>query len=154
MKTEMRAAKAPSLERGSSGGENMEVFEAMKVHEHEQVLFSWEPSIGYKGIIAIHNTMLGPALGGTRFADLGTNAADLCGEARAPAHEGRGRPTDGRAVAVEPDALGHHLHVGLTEASSGAVLALLGAALAGVDTGFEFVVSHDVPPQLSRSADG
>ena len=45
----------------------MEIFEAMKVHEHEQVLFSWEASVGYKGIIAIHNTQLGPALGGTRF---------------------------------------------------------------------------------------
>jgi len=45
----------------------MEIFEAMQLHEHEQVLFSYEPSCGYRGIIAIHNTMLGPALGGTRF---------------------------------------------------------------------------------------
>jgi len=45
----------------------MEIFEAMKLHDHEQVLFSYEPSCGYRGIIAIHNTMLGPALGGTRF---------------------------------------------------------------------------------------
>jgi leucine dehydrogenase len=34
---------------------------------HEQVVFCHEPSCGYKGIIAIHNTTLGPALGGTRF---------------------------------------------------------------------------------------
>ncbi len=45
----------------------MEIFEAMQLHDHEQVLFSYEPSCAYKGIIAIHNTMLGPALGGTRF---------------------------------------------------------------------------------------
>jgi len=45
----------------------MEIFEAMEMHGHEQVLFSSEPDLGYKGIIAIHNTMLGPALGGTRF---------------------------------------------------------------------------------------
>jgi leucine dehydrogenase len=45
----------------------MDIFEAMCAHGHEQVVFSYEPSIGYKGIIAIHNTTLGPALGGTRF---------------------------------------------------------------------------------------
>jgi leucine dehydrogenase len=66
MQTETRMAKAPSIERGSAGGD-MEIFEAMQLHEHEQVLFSYEPSVGYKGIIAIHNTMLGPALGGSRF---------------------------------------------------------------------------------------
>jgi leucine dehydrogenase len=30
-------------------------------------VFCYEPAAGYKGIIAIHNTTLGPALGGTRF---------------------------------------------------------------------------------------
>jgi leucine dehydrogenase len=45
----------------------MDIFEAMCVHGHEQVVFSYEPAVGYKGIIAIHNTTLGPALGGTRF---------------------------------------------------------------------------------------
>jgi leucine dehydrogenase len=45
----------------------MEIFELISKHEHEQVVFCYEPSCGYKGIIAIHNTTLGPALGGTRF---------------------------------------------------------------------------------------
>jgi leucine dehydrogenase len=45
----------------------MDIFEEMQLHEHEQVLFSHDPSCGYRGIIAIHNTTLGPALGGTRF---------------------------------------------------------------------------------------
>ncbi|CAN5197631.1 leucine dehydrogenase [soil metagenome] len=45
----------------------MELFERIAEHEHEQVVFCSEPSCGYKGIIAIHNTTLGPALGGTRF---------------------------------------------------------------------------------------
>jgi len=31
------------------------------------VSFAYEPSCGYRGIIAIHSTVLGPALGGTRF---------------------------------------------------------------------------------------
>ncbi len=34
---------------------------------HEQLVFWSEPTIGYRGIIAIHDTTLGPALGGTRF---------------------------------------------------------------------------------------
>ncbi len=45
----------------------MEIFERMCQREHEQLVLWNEPRIGYKGIIAIHNTTLGPALGGTRF---------------------------------------------------------------------------------------
>ncbi len=44
-----------------------EIFDLMSEHDHEQVVFTYDPSSGYKGIIAIHNTALGPALGGTRF---------------------------------------------------------------------------------------
>ena len=50
----------------------MDIFEAMGEYEHEQLVFCYEPSIGYKGIIAIHNTTLGPALGGTRFWNYAT----------------------------------------------------------------------------------
>ncbi len=45
----------------------MEIFEWMGERDHEQLVFWSEPSIGYRGIIAIHDTTLGPALGGTRF---------------------------------------------------------------------------------------
>jgi leucine dehydrogenase len=45
----------------------MQLFELITEHNHEQVVFCHEPSCGYKGIIAIHSTVLGPALGGTRF---------------------------------------------------------------------------------------
>jgi leucine dehydrogenase len=45
----------------------MEIFKLIGEHDHEQVVFCHEPSCGYKGIIAIHDTTLGPALGGTRF---------------------------------------------------------------------------------------
>jgi leucine dehydrogenase len=45
----------------------MEIFERMAEHNHEQLVFCNDPSTGYRGIIAIHNTTLGPALGGTRF---------------------------------------------------------------------------------------
>ena len=45
----------------------MEVFKPMGKYGHEQVLFTREESVGYMGIIAIHDTTLGPALGGCRF---------------------------------------------------------------------------------------
>jgi leucine dehydrogenase len=45
----------------------MDVFKEMKLWDHEQVVFTRESSVGYLGIIAIHDTTLGPALGGTRL---------------------------------------------------------------------------------------
>ncbi len=45
----------------------MELFELMADGGHEQVVFWSDPEFGYRGIIAIHDTTLGPALGGTRF---------------------------------------------------------------------------------------
>jgi len=44
----------------------MEMFRLMSEHDHEQLVFCHEPSANYRGIIAIHDTTLGPALGGTR----------------------------------------------------------------------------------------
>ncbi|MFW6039563.1 MAG: Leu/Phe/Val dehydrogenase [Gemmatimonadota bacterium] len=44
-----------------------ELFDLIGRHEHEQVLVTYEPSCDYRGLIAIHDTSLGPALGGTRF---------------------------------------------------------------------------------------
>ena len=38
-----------------------------KMHEHEQVVFCNDPYTGLKAIIAIHNTTLGPAMGGCRM---------------------------------------------------------------------------------------
>ncbi len=45
----------------------MDPFKSMTEYSHEQLVLCHEPSCGYYGIIAIHNTTLGPALGGTRF---------------------------------------------------------------------------------------
>lgn len=45
----------------------MQVFESMSRLGHEQVLFCHEESAGLKAIIAIHDTTLGPALGGARL---------------------------------------------------------------------------------------
>lgn len=45
----------------------MEIFDLMSEGSHEQLAFWNEPELGYRGIIAIHDTTMGPALGGTRF---------------------------------------------------------------------------------------
>jgi leucine dehydrogenase len=60
-----QARHASSLHQGAAP--HMDVFADMQTMGHEQVLLSHDPSCGYFGIIAIHDTTLGPALGGTRF---------------------------------------------------------------------------------------
>ncbi len=45
--------------------------------EHEKVVVITEPSIGLHGVIAIHNTKLGPALGGCRVQNYPTEAAAI-----------------------------------------------------------------------------
>ena len=46
---------------------NQSVFDLMQSMGHEQVVFCHDPFSGLNAIIAIHNTTLGPALGGTRL---------------------------------------------------------------------------------------
>ena len=46
-------------------GEN--IFSLMTSMKHEQVVFCYDHETGLKAIIAIHNTNLGPSLGGTRM---------------------------------------------------------------------------------------
>lgn len=43
------------------------VIKQMSINNHEQVVFCNDNETGLKAIIAIHNTVLGPALGGTRM---------------------------------------------------------------------------------------
>jgi leucine dehydrogenase len=45
----------------------MEIAEKVTNTNHEQVLVGRDAASGYHGIIAIHSTALGPAVGGTRF---------------------------------------------------------------------------------------
>jgi leucine dehydrogenase len=51
----------------ASTDEPTHIFELMSEGGHEQLVFWSEPESGYRGVIAIHDTTLGPALGGTRF---------------------------------------------------------------------------------------
>ncbi|MCD7033225.1 branched-chain amino acid dehydrogenase [Metabacillus sp. GX 13764] len=45
----------------------MEIFKYMEQYDYEQVVFCQDKQSGLKAIIAIHDTTLGPALGGTRM---------------------------------------------------------------------------------------
>ncbi|MEJ2153304.1 MAG: Glu/Leu/Phe/Val dehydrogenase dimerization domain-containing protein [Gemmatimonadota bacterium] len=45
----------------------MDIFDLMDDEGHEQVIFCHDPRAKLKSIIAIHDTTLGPALGGTRM---------------------------------------------------------------------------------------
>jgi leucine dehydrogenase len=45
----------------------MQVVTSMKEYGHEQITFVQDKKLGLNAIIAIHSTVLGPALGGTRF---------------------------------------------------------------------------------------
>lgn len=45
----------------------MQLFDTIASMGHEQLVICNDASAGYRGIIAVHSTTLGPALGGTRF---------------------------------------------------------------------------------------
>ena len=45
----------------------MKIFKELNGRGHEQIAFFNDPYSGLKGIVAIHNTTLGPALGGCRM---------------------------------------------------------------------------------------
>ena len=51
----------------------MKIFDTISSMGHEQLVMCHDPAAGYRGIIAIHSTVLGPALGGTRFWKYGND---------------------------------------------------------------------------------
>lgn len=53
----------------------MTVFEQLEKRNHEQVVFCYDPVTGLKAIVGIHDTTLGPALGGTRMWNYQDEAA-------------------------------------------------------------------------------
>lgn len=50
----------------------MDLFERMQAYGHEQLVFGRDGATGLKAIIAVHSTVLGPAVGGTRFWNYAT----------------------------------------------------------------------------------
>src|SRR5688572_18620932 len=67
MKAPAKSSASLSLEPSVTAEPSSALFALLEEHEHEQVSLVYEPSSGCRGIIAIHDTTLGPALGGTRF---------------------------------------------------------------------------------------
>src|SRR5213076_301257 len=51
----------------------MKLFDMLAEMGHEEVVMCSDPSAGYRGILAVHSTKLGPALGGTRFWQYATD---------------------------------------------------------------------------------
>src|SRR5688572_26660148 len=51
----------------------MKLFDTIAKLGHEQLVLCADEGAGYRGIIAIHDTTLGPALGGTRFWNYATD---------------------------------------------------------------------------------
>jgi leucine dehydrogenase len=56
----------PADDTISSAGHRTDVF-ALIGDEHEQVVYFRDAEVGLRAIVAIHSTVLGPAMGGTRF---------------------------------------------------------------------------------------
>jgi len=55
----------------------MGIFDLMSRRDHEEVVFCTDESVGLKAIIAIHDTTLGPALGGCRMWEYASEEAAL-----------------------------------------------------------------------------
>src|SRR4029453_9648537 len=62
------ASRSGAARDGSTPStEGLDLFDTVSKMGHEQGVLCHDASCGYRGIIAIHSTTLGPALGGTRF---------------------------------------------------------------------------------------
>jgi leucine dehydrogenase len=55
----------------------MQIFDTIASMGHEQVVLCHDPAANYRGVIAIHSTILGPALGGTRFWNYATDEESI-----------------------------------------------------------------------------
>ena len=60
-------SSSPAVSSPAPSAAADDIFALLAEHQLEQISMFREPSSGYRGIIAIHDTTLGPALGGTRF---------------------------------------------------------------------------------------
>lgn len=55
----------------------MKIFQRLEEYDYEQLVFCQEKTIGLKTIIAIHDTTLGPAIGGCRMWDYPSESAAI-----------------------------------------------------------------------------
>lgn len=103
----------------------MDIFADLEGYGHEQILFCSEPRLGLKAMIAIHDTSLGPALGGCRiypYADEAEALKDVLRLSRGMTYKaavagldlggGKSVIIGGRNIKSEPllRAFGRHVH--------------------------------------------
>ncbi len=115
------------------------MFSAVQEEGFEQVVFGHHPVWGLKSIIAIHDTTLGPAFGGTRMMDYGSEAealADVLRLARAMTYKNAAAGINfggGKAVIIgDPE---RDKNEGLLRAFGRLVTSLGGRYITGVDVG-------------------
>ena len=53
------------------------IFDELIFKNHEQVTFCYDEVTGLRAIIAVHDTTLGPALGGCRMWSYGSDAISI-----------------------------------------------------------------------------
>jgi len=80
---------------------------------------------------------------GACLACLGTQSARGGGKIAAAGHQRRGGAAEQGAITVARDASGHWRDVGLLQAHCGAMVAGVGAGIAGVDTVLKTVGFHE-----------
>lgn len=68
-RTKSSASSSRAVSSAKRGARPVEesLFSLLGEHGHEQVSFASDADSGYRGIIAVHSTVLGPSLGGTRY---------------------------------------------------------------------------------------
>lgn len=61
--------ESTTLEKNTAAdlSEDFPLFDKLQNYEHEQIVVCSEPTMGLKAIVAVHDTTLGPALGGVRM---------------------------------------------------------------------------------------
>lgn len=116
----------------------MNLLEQMSAHDHEQVIALQNRACGLRGFIAIHDTTLGPALGGVRiwrYANEGEALADALRLSRAMTYKASLAELPaggGKAVLLLHDGLDR---AAAFEAFGRAVESLRGRFFTGVDVG-------------------
>ncbi len=117
----------------------MRLFEALAALGHEQVVLFSDPAVGYRAVIAIHSTRLGPGVGGTRLRPYARDEdalADALGLSRAMTLKSAlaGLPFGGgKAVLLQP--AGSFDRAALFEAHGRAIETLGGRFVTGEDVG-------------------
>jgi hypothetical protein len=89
--------------------------------------------------LAMVHVML-PAFCTTRFANVGTDGADLLHEIRAAAHVGSREKANLRAIVVHPNTIGHFGYVCFVQAGICTMLAFLCTPQTGIDTHLVFLM--------------